>query len=88
MILTTQSTHNGTARKLRIAFLGLGVIGTLFLAIVPQANQAWLAIPIFLVVMAAEIIGRWQFYAIRKPFPMNANRARTDSIYKVRPSRG
>jgi anaerobic dimethyl sulfoxide reductase subunit B (iron-sulfur subunit) len=88
MMLTAQSTHNGTAGKLRIAFLGLGIIGALFLAVIPQANQAWLAIPIFLVVMAAEIIGRWQFFALRKPFPMNANHARTDSIYKAQSSRG
>ena len=73
MLLTTQSTVDDTAGKLRIAFLVLGIIGVAFLAIVPHANQAWLAIPIFLVAMAAEIIGRWQFYAVRKPFPMRAN---------------
>ena len=73
MLLTTPSAIDDTAGKLRIAFLSLGIIGVAFLAIVPQANQAWLAIPISLVAMAAEIIGRWQFYAVRKPFPMRAN---------------
>jgi anaerobic dimethyl sulfoxide reductase subunit B len=86
MMLTTQSAIDDTAGKLRIAFLGLGIIGSAFLAIVPQANQAWLAIPTFLVAMAAEIIGRWQFYTDRKPFPMRANRAGTDRIYEVRSS--
>jgi anaerobic dimethyl sulfoxide reductase subunit B (iron-sulfur subunit) len=73
MLLTTQSAIDDIAGKLRIAFLSLGIIGAAFLAIVPQANQAGLAIPIFLVAMAADIIGRWQFYAVRKPFPMRAN---------------
>ncbi len=84
MMLTTQSSIDDTAGKLRIAFLSLGIIGVAFLAIVPQSNQAWLAIPIFLVALAAEMIGRWQFYAVRKPFPMRANRAGTDRIGRVR----
>ena len=73
MMLTTQSSIDDTAGKLRIAFLGLGIIAAAFLAIVPQANQVGLAISIFLDAIAAEFIGRWQFYAVRKPFPMRAN---------------
>jgi DMSO reductase anchor subunit len=88
MMLTTQSAIDDTAGKLRITFLSLGIIGAAFLAIVPQANQTWLAIPIFLVAMTAEMIGRWQFYAVRKPFPMRTNKARTDHMYRARSSRG
>jgi anaerobic dimethyl sulfoxide reductase subunit B (iron-sulfur subunit) len=75
LILTAQSAGAETAGRLRIALLGLGIIGTLFTAIIPQVNNAWLTIPIFLVALAAEAIGRWQFYAGRMPFPMHAKRA-------------
>jgi DMSO reductase anchor subunit len=73
LMLSTRSAGSDTAGRLRIILLGLGMIGILFTIIVPQANNARLAIPIFLVALAAETIGRWQFYASRIPFPMHAS---------------
>jgi DMSO reductase anchor subunit len=73
LMLTARSAGFDTAGRLRITLLGLGMIGILFTTIVPQANNAWLAIPIFLVALAAEAIGRWQFYTRRVPFPMPAS---------------
>jgi anaerobic dimethyl sulfoxide reductase subunit B len=75
LILTQKSAGVDIASRLRTALLGVGMIGTLLMAIIAQANQAGLAIPIFLVALAAEGIGRWQFYAGRKPFPMRLARA-------------
>jgi DMSO reductase anchor subunit len=75
LILTNKSAGVDIASRLRIALLGLGIIGTLFMAIIPLSSQAWLAIPIFLMVLVAEAIGRWQFYAGRMLFPMHPNRA-------------
>jgi anaerobic dimethyl sulfoxide reductase subunit C (anchor subunit) len=72
LMFTTRATGFDTAGRLQIALLGLGVIGILFTTIVLQANNTWLAIPIFLVALAAEVIGRWQFYARRMPFPLPA----------------
>jgi DMSO reductase anchor subunit len=57
----------------RVAFLAIGIIGILLAVVLPQANQAWLSVPVFLVALAAEAIGRWQFYAKRIPFPLRAN---------------
>jgi DMSO reductase anchor subunit len=62
----------GKAYRARIALLGLGIVGTLSMALAPQANQAWLAVPVLLIALAAEVIGRWRFYADRVPFPMLA----------------
>jgi anaerobic dimethyl sulfoxide reductase subunit B (iron-sulfur subunit) len=68
IMLTNQpSMMNGTAGRLRVTLLVLGMIGTLLMAIVPQGIGAGLAIPVFLVALAAEVIGRWQFYAERAP---------------------
>jgi DMSO reductase anchor subunit len=75
LMFTARSAGFDTAGRLRIVLLGLGMIGILFTTIVLQANNAWMAISITLVALAAEVIGRWQFYAGRMPFPMRANRA-------------
>jgi DMSO reductase anchor subunit len=72
LMFSTRSTGFVTAGRLRIALLGLGLIGILSTTIALQANNAWVTIPIYLVVLAAEAIGRWQFYAKRTPFPMPA----------------
>jgi anaerobic dimethyl sulfoxide reductase subunit B (iron-sulfur subunit) len=50
----------GKASRARIALLGLGILGSLLMGICVD-----LVIPLFLLVLAAEGIGRWQFYARR-----------------------
>jgi anaerobic dimethyl sulfoxide reductase subunit B (iron-sulfur subunit) len=55
----------GWAGSLRFALILLGVAGTLLMAVIPQMTGLWFAIPVFLVALAAEAIGRWQFYAAR-----------------------
>jgi anaerobic dimethyl sulfoxide reductase subunit B (iron-sulfur subunit) len=75
LVLTSQSVIGNIVTRWRIALLGLGISGSLCMALVAQENQNWLAIPIFLVTLSAETIGRWQFYAERRPFPMSTNRA-------------
>jgi anaerobic dimethyl sulfoxide reductase subunit B (iron-sulfur subunit) len=65
MTLTARPSVNGAADKLRFAFLGLGIVGTLLALIVPQVSGTWLVIPVFIIALAAEAIGRWQFYAVR-----------------------
>jgi DMSO reductase anchor subunit len=65
MKLTTRPSVGDAADKLRVAFLVLGIIGTLLTLIVPQVSEMWLVIPVFILVLAAEAIGRWQFYAMR-----------------------
>ena len=65
MALTARTSVERLANKLRVVLLGLGIIGMLFTVIVPQVATIWLVIPIFIIVLAAEAIGRWQFYAAR-----------------------
>jgi anaerobic dimethyl sulfoxide reductase subunit B (iron-sulfur subunit) len=75
LISTSQSADGGKTGRLRIAFLGLGFLGALIMTFVPQVNHAWIALLILLIAVAAEIMGRWHFYAERKPFPMPFRRA-------------
>jgi DMSO reductase anchor subunit len=65
MILTARPSVDGAAGRLRIVLLGLGITGILLTAFVPQVTATWLVIPIFIFVLTAEAIGRWQFYAVR-----------------------
>jgi anaerobic dimethyl sulfoxide reductase subunit B len=65
MALADRSSMRGRAGRLRVILLGLGMVGTLAMAITPQGNG--LAVPVFLIALAAEIVGRWQFYASRAP---------------------
>jgi anaerobic dimethyl sulfoxide reductase subunit B len=67
LALTAVPSVGGKAGRLRIALICLGVIGTLLMMILPQVFGSQLAIPIFGIVLVAEAIGRWQFYAQRLP---------------------
>jgi anaerobic dimethyl sulfoxide reductase subunit B (iron-sulfur subunit) len=73
LILTGQSSTIVSAGRLRIVLLGLGIIEILLSAIYPPLTGLWQAISLFLIALAAEGIGRWQFYAARTPFLMHAN---------------
>ena len=72
-------TQHGSARKipsrLRLALLGLGMVGLLITATLSQPDKTWLVVPVFLVILASEIMGRWLFYTRRVPFPMHATQA-------------
>ena len=70
LMLTAQSTAFDKANRLRIALLGLGITGTLIATVAPQVIEPWLAIALFIIALTAEVIGRWQFYTKRLPFPM------------------
>jgi DMSO reductase anchor subunit len=73
LMLTAQSDAFNSTGRLRIVLLGLGIIGTLLVVILPQASGLWLAIPLFLIGLTAEVIGRWQFFTSRMPFPFSAD---------------
>jgi DMSO reductase iron-sulfur subunit len=53
----------------RFVALGLGCLGILLTVIYQQDIGMRLVTPVFIIVLAAEIIGRWLFYARRAPFP-------------------
>jgi anaerobic dimethyl sulfoxide reductase subunit B (iron-sulfur subunit) len=73
-IALTGSPASGVIMKrLSIALLALGIIGALLLAIFPHLLGLWLVALVFIIAMAEESLGRWQFYLQMTPFP---NRSR------------
>jgi hypothetical protein len=65
MALTDPPSMGGAAGRLRVALLGLGMAGALLLAIISPGSGAGLAIAVLMIALAAEAIGRGQFYAGR-----------------------
>jgi formate dehydrogenase iron-sulfur subunit len=60
LALTAMPSPAGWADRLRLASLGLALAGTLLLLL-----GATLSIPVFVLALASEALGRWQFYARR-----------------------
>ncbi len=51
-----------TARSFRLGLLGLAMLGMLILSIGPDPAGGWIAVPIFMLVLIEEGLGRWLFY--------------------------
>jgi anaerobic dimethyl sulfoxide reductase subunit B (iron-sulfur subunit) len=73
LILTGPPIVLGSAGRIRYGLLGIGIILILLSAIYPQVIGPWQASALFTLALAAEGIGRWQFYAGRTPFLMDNN---------------
>ena len=84
LALTAQTSIDGAAGRLRVTLLGLGLIGSLLIILVPQVAGGWLGIPIFLIALASETIGRWQFYAARLLQPGSLVRKRKEMLTLIR----
>ncbi len=51
-----------TARRLRPGLIGLGLVGVLVIYLIPNVVGSWLVVPIFIIVLVEEALGRWLFY--------------------------
>ena len=51
-----------TVRRLRLGLIGLGLVGVLVTFVVPNTMGRWLVVPIFIIVLVEEVLGRWLFY--------------------------
>ena len=60
--LAERNQAHRTADRLRLGSLGLGLLGTLGMYFVPDLVGRWIIIPIFLIILVEEAIGRWIFY--------------------------
>jgi anaerobic dimethyl sulfoxide reductase subunit B (iron-sulfur subunit) len=73
MMLTTRPAMRGRGWRLRLILLGVGILGAGLAAIFSQVTAGYLVIVIFLIALVEELLGRWQFYAGRWPFPLNSD---------------
>jgi anaerobic dimethyl sulfoxide reductase subunit C (anchor subunit) len=60
--LSTKEKAHETVDRLRVGLIAVAIIGARIMSVVPNQFWTWISIPIFLIVMVEEIIGRWLFY--------------------------
>jgi anaerobic dimethyl sulfoxide reductase subunit B (iron-sulfur subunit) len=60
--LSAKEKKHETLNRLRVGLIAAGMFGAGILSIAPNQFRAWISLPIFLIVMVEEIIGRWLFY--------------------------
>ncbi len=72
-VLTERPPVNIVTSILRFVLIGLGFIGMVLTAVFTQDVGSSLVIPVLIIVLLAEVLGRWQFYARRKPFPVTSS---------------
>ncbi len=70
LAITSRPTTGRPAGVLRAVLLGAGILGAVLIAASPAAGWGWLAPVVFSLVLAEEGLGRWLFYGMRTPFPM------------------
>jgi DMSO reductase anchor subunit len=60
--LADRSPFHQTARRLRPGLIGLGLVGAFGMLVVSSIVGRWLIVPIFIIVLIEEALGRWLFY--------------------------
>jgi DMSO reductase iron-sulfur subunit len=62
LLLSAKDKVHEAAGKLRAGLIAAAIIGAGIMSVAPNQFGAWISLPIFLIVMVEEIIGRWLFY--------------------------
>jgi len=62
LTLTERNQIRKTATRLRLGLIALALLGAVKIVLVPESVGRWLVVSIFILGMAEEGIGRWQFY--------------------------
>jgi DMSO reductase anchor subunit len=60
--LSDRNQVHHTARRFRLGLIVLALAGVATMYLVPDSIGRWLAVPIFVIVLVEEVIGRWLFY--------------------------
>ena len=69
--LETRSEMYSRPGALRLIMLGMGILVAILISMAPQLDGVWMKALIFTLILIEEVIGRWQFYIRRSPFPSN-----------------
>ena len=60
--LTERDSAHQTVNRLRLGLIALAGLGMVMLFILPDTVGRWIILPVFLIVLSEEAIGRWSFY--------------------------
>jgi len=60
--ISERNQPHQTAGRLRLGLIVVSFIGVITIFFLPNTVRVWLLVPVFLVVLSEEIIGRWLFY--------------------------
>ncbi len=63
----------GVATMWRVILLVICLAGALLLILSPALISAWSSTGIFVLALAGQVAGRWQFYSDRMPFPLRTD---------------
>jgi anaerobic dimethyl sulfoxide reductase subunit B (iron-sulfur subunit) len=67
LVVSSEKTVHTAANRIRVALVLMGMVGAGVMYLSPGEISLWISILIFLIALTEESIGRWQFYASRKP---------------------
>jgi DMSO reductase anchor subunit len=70
MMLSVKPKTEGSVIRLQVGLIACAIVGTVIMSIVPNPLGMWISLPIFLIVLVEEIIGRWLFYEALKERPI------------------
>jgi len=60
--LSAKEKIHETVDRLRVGLIAAAIVGAGIMSIAPKQAWMWISLPILLIVMVEEIIGRWLFY--------------------------
>jgi DMSO reductase anchor subunit len=67
LALSGQNQVHETGYRIRVVGIALAMVGVCLLPVVPDSAQAWLNLPIILIILFEQVLGRWLFYEARIP---------------------
>jgi anaerobic dimethyl sulfoxide reductase subunit B (iron-sulfur subunit) len=67
LALSGKNQVNETGYRIRGVCIALAMVGVSLLPLVPDSVQAWLNLPILLLILSEQVFGRWLFYEARVP---------------------
>jgi hypothetical protein len=62
LILSAKPNARWTVNRLRVGLIAGAIVGAGILLVAPNLLGMWTGLPILLIVLVEEIIGRWLFY--------------------------
>ncbi len=67
VVIFSQNQAHETGYRVRGVCIALAMAGVSLLPLAPDSAQAWLNLPLLLLILSEQVLGRWLFYQARVP---------------------